>query len=69
MEGEINFVYGVKMTPLEKKKIEAELARVKSARLDMEVRLVELEEAMQRILRDVEIQSSKEKELQLKLDT
>jgi hypothetical protein len=56
------------MTPLEKKKIEAELARVKSARLDMEVRLVELEEAMQRILRDVEIQSNKEKELQAKLD-
>jgi polyribonucleotide nucleotidyltransferase len=55
------------MSPLEKKKIEAELARVFAARLDMEVRLAELEEATTRIQKDVNIQLIKEAELKQKL--
>ena len=55
------------MSPLEKKKIEAELARVFAARLDMEVRLAELEEATARIQKDVNIQLIKEVELKQKL--
>ena len=55
------------MSPLERKKIEAELARVHAARLDMEVRLAELEEATTRIQKDVNIQLVKEEELRQKL--
>lgn len=56
------------MTALEKKKIEAELAKVKAARLDMEVRIEELQEAFIRMERDIKIQQDKEEELQKKLD-
>jgi len=55
------------MTPLEKKKIEAELARVRAARLEMEVRLAELEEAIERISKDALLHLNKEKELEVKL--
>ena len=55
------------MSPLERKKMEAELARVFAARLDMEVRLCELEEAIARIQKDVNIQLVKEEELRQKL--
>ena len=55
------------MTPLEMKKLEAEFARVRAARLDMEVRLAELQEAIERIERDVAIQSKKEIEIQNKM--
>lgn len=55
------------MSPLEKKKAEAELARVFAARMDMEVRLAELEEATTRIQKDVSIQLVKEEELKQKL--
>jgi hypothetical protein len=68
MEGEINFVHGVNMTVLEEKKIQAELARVKAARLDMEVRVEELQEAFARMAKDIKIQQDKEAELQQKLD-
>lgn len=56
------------MTPLEEKKIQAELARVRAARLDMEVRVEELQEAFIRMERDIKIQQDKEEELQKKLD-
>jgi polyribonucleotide nucleotidyltransferase len=55
------------MSPLERKKTEAELARVFAARMDMEVRLAELEEATTRIQKDVSIQLVKEEELKQKL--
>jgi len=55
------------MNQLDKKKMEAELARVFAARLDMEVRLCELEEAIARIQKDVNVQLLKEKELKQKL--
>jgi len=55
------------MSPLEKKKAEAELARVFAARMDMEVRLAELEEATIRIQKDVNIQLIKEEEIKQKL--
>jgi len=56
------------MTKLELKKLEAELARVKASRLEMECRLEELTEAMTRINKDVEIQLKKEIELTTKLE-
>ena len=56
------------MTDLEKKKLEAEIARVKATRLELEVRITELQEAMDRLSRDVELHVNKEKELQSKLD-
>jgi hypothetical protein len=56
------------MTSLEEKKIQAELARVKAARLEMEVRVEELQEAFERIEKDIKIQQDKEEELQKKLD-
>jgi hypothetical protein len=55
------------MTQLEIKKIEAELARVRAARLEMEVRLAELEEAMNRIKKDTDLHLTKERELESKL--
>lgn len=52
---------------IQKKKISAELARVVAARLEMEVKLCELEEAIERIKKEIEIQAKKEEELQQKI--
>jgi predicted nucleic acid-binding Zn-ribbon protein len=52
---------------LEIKKIEAERARVYSARLDLELRLEELRESVRRIEEHIQVQLSKEKELEDKL--
>lgn len=55
------------MSDLQKKKASAELARVIAARLELEVRLAELEEAMERVNKEIEIQLKKEEELKLKI--
>lgn len=56
------------MTTLEFKKLQAELARVKAARLEMEVRLEELQEATNRINEQINVQILKETELLNKLE-
>ena len=53
---------------LQRKKAQAELARVVAARMEMEVKVEELTEALTRLQRDIDIQKSKEQELGLKLD-
>lgn len=52
---------------IQKKKASAELARVIAARLEMEVKLAELEEAIERIKKEISIQSQKEEELKQKM--
>lgn len=53
---------------IQKKKASAELARVIAARLEMEVKLCELEEAMERIKKEIDIQAKKEEELKQKMN-
>lgn len=48
---------------LEKKKLIAEQARVMAARLDMEVKIEELEQALARVNNDIQIQKKREAEL------
>lgn len=55
------------MTPLEKKKIQAELAAVYSARLNLEFRIEESLENIERMKEHIKIQEDKEKELSDKL--
>lgn len=52
---------------IQKKKTSAELARVVAARLEMEVKQAELEEAIERIKKEINIQSQKEEELKQKI--
>lgn len=52
---------------LEKKRLEAELARVHAARKELEYKLCEREEEMTRIKEHIKLQEAKEKELQEKL--
>lgn len=54
-------------SPLEVKKIEAEKARVYSARLDLELKLEELKEAITRVTEHIEVQRKRENELELKI--
>jgi CII-binding regulator of phage lambda lysogenization HflD len=54
---------------IQKKKASAELARVVAARLEMEVKLCELEEAIERIKKEINIQSQKEEELKQKMNS
>lgn len=49
------------------KKMMAEKARVMAARLEMEVKVDELNEALERIQKDIEIQRTKEIELEEKI--
>jgi predicted nucleic acid-binding Zn-ribbon protein len=56
------------MSDIQRKKASAELARVIAARLEMEVRLAEIEEAMERIKKEIDIQLAKEEELKQKLN-
>jgi predicted nucleic acid-binding Zn-ribbon protein len=55
------------MGVIEVKKMEAEKARVFSARLDLELRLEELKEAIVRIEESIQIQAKKEAELEIKI--
>jgi hypothetical protein len=57
------------MSDIQRKKTSAELARVIAARLEMEVRLAEIEEAMERIKKEIDIQLAKEEELKQKLNS
>lgn len=52
---------------VEIKRINAELARVIAARLEMEVKIAELEEATRRVQNEIRIQDEKETELKQKL--
>lgn len=53
---------------LEKKKMEAELKRVESARFDLEVRVLEREDEIKRIKDHILVQENKEKEIKQKLE-
>lgn len=55
------------MSSLLIKKKEADIARVKAARLEMEVRVAELEEALERIKKDINLHLAKELELESEL--
>lgn len=55
------------MTALEKMKKQAELARVKSAKLDLEVKIAERQEEIERLKAHIEIQTTKENELEQEL--
>jgi hypothetical protein len=52
---------------LSKKKLEVELLRVQSARADLELRVLEREEEIERIKQNIELQVKKELELKEKL--
>lgn len=55
------------MLPLEKKKLEVELLRVQSARADLELRILERMEEIDRIKKAMETQLKTEDELKNKL--
>lgn len=52
------------MTELEKKKLEKELYQVKGARLELEYKIMEREQEIQRLRDHVVIQLEKEKDLE-----
>lgn len=54
---------------LERKKMEVELMKVSAARADLELRILERQEEIDRIKQSIEIQIKKEEELTLKLST
>jgi hypothetical protein len=56
------------MTLLERKKMELELMRVKTAKMDLELKIEEMKEDIIRLTMHVDIQIKKEKELALKLN-
>jgi hypothetical protein len=51
------------MSPLEKKKKEAELMRVRAARMELEIKIAEREEEIARIRDHILVQENKEIEL------
>lgn len=55
------------MTPLERKKLEAELAQVAAARVSQEYRILECEDQIERIRVQIEIQLKREEELKKQL--
>ena len=55
------------MTNLEKKKMEVELMRVTTARMDLEYRILEMQSEIVRLGDMIKIQQDKEKELSDKL--
>lgn len=55
------------MTPLERKKIEVELLRVNAAKEEMQLRILESQDQINRLQEQIKIQEVKEKELQTKL--
>lgn len=52
---------------LEIKKTEVELIRVKAARMELEFKIMDMEEQCKRLQEHIKIQHEKEKELELKL--
>ena len=51
------------MTPLELKKLKVELKRVEAARAEMELRIDECNEQIERVLEQIKIQTNRESEL------
>lgn len=56
------------MLPMDKKKMEIELMRVTAARMDMEIKIEEIQEEIKRLAGFIEIQVKKENELKRKLE-
>lgn len=56
------------MSPLERKKIQAELMAVQSARCQLELRIAEREEEIQRLQEHLKISLAKEEELSAKFE-
>lgn len=56
------------MTSLELKRIKVELLRVASARADLELRIEELQDNINRLQDNIAIQKAKEDELQAKIN-
>jgi hypothetical protein len=56
------------MTDLEKKKMNLELMRVSSARMDLEIKIEEMKNEIERLSIFIKIQETKEIELKLKLE-
>lgn len=56
------------MTSLELKRIKVELLRVSSAKADLELRIEEYQENINRLQDNIAIQKAKEDELQAKID-
>ena len=54
-------------TELEKKRIQLELIRVKTARAELEFRIMEREDEILRMREAIDIQVAKEKELETKI--
>lgn len=57
----------MKMTDLESKRIQAELARVRAARLEQEYLIAQRLEEVERLNAQIKIQVAKEQELESKL--
>lgn len=55
------------MSELEKRKIRLELLRVQAGRMDMEIRIDEMQEEIKRVEGHIQIQLAKELELKEKL--
>jgi predicted nucleic acid-binding Zn-ribbon protein len=55
------------MSPLEKKKLQVELSRVRTAREDCELRIMEFKEQIERLEASIHVQLEKEAELETKL--
>lgn len=53
---------------LEKKKLQVELMRVKTAKMELECRIEERQEEILRVQEHIIVQQAKEEELQAKLD-
>ena len=52
------------MTALEKKRKEAELMSVRAARVNLEFKILELEDQIERLRLNIDIQKNKEQELE-----
>jgi len=55
------------MTALEKKRLQAELLRITSAKFELELRIEERLEEIEKLKEHIKIQEDKEKEIQEKL--
>lgn len=55
------------MTPLEKRKKEVELARVRTARMELELKIDERLDEIERLKQHIQIQIDKENELEKEL--
>lgn len=57
----------MKLSPLEKKKLEVELSQVRVGRESMELKIMEREEEIERIREQIEISSKREQGITIKL--